>query len=210
MPGSPRCQRWAAPCHGQRWRWRRRGSGTARRAGASAGAGGAAAPPRLLRGSAEARAGAMGTAAGAGALRLPGLHGYAVEFSPYCPGRVACAAAQYYGMAGAGGGAAGVTGSVAEQEEAGNVGVQKDRRCLSNARAFGDGFTFRCICSAVRRRLCPPRAGGVAGAAPRPPQPGGIRLFPARRCPGASHSALGGSARLSGSRINVAVKTYTV
>lgn len=44
-------------------------------------------------------AGAMGTAGG-GALRLPGLHGYAAEFSPYWPGRVACAAAQYYGIAG--------------------------------------------------------------------------------------------------------------
>lgn len=87
-------------------------------AAAPAPPGGRALPPgpgarRLLRGSAEARAGAMGTAAGAGALRLPGLHGYAVEFSPYCPGRVACAAAQYYGMAGAGGGAAGATGNVA-------------------------------------------------------------------------------------------------
>ncbi|KAF4795669.1 Peroxisomal targeting signal 2 receptor [Turdus rufiventris] len=57
----------------------------------------------------------MGTAAGAGALRLPGLHGYAVEFSPYCPGRVACAAAQYYGMAGCG------TLAVLEQNEAGIV-----------------------------------------------------------------------------------------
>ncbi|XP_063246361.1 peroxisomal biogenesis factor 7 [Prinia subflava] len=57
----------------------------------------------------------MGTAAGAGALRLPGLHGYAVEFSPYCPGRVACAAAQYYGMAGCG------TLAVLGQNEAGIV-----------------------------------------------------------------------------------------
>lgn len=46
------------------------------------------------------RAGAMGTAGGGGTLRLPGLHGYAAEFSPYWPGRVACAAAQYYGIAG--------------------------------------------------------------------------------------------------------------
>lgn len=140
-------------------------------AAASAPPGGRALPPgpgarRLLRGSAEARAGAMGTAAGAGALRLPGLHGYAVEFSPYCPGRVACAAAQYYGMAGAGGGAAGVTGNVAEQEEAGNVGVRKDRRYLSTAKAFGDGFPFRCICSAVRRRLCPAGGPGVSRELP--------------------------------------------
>lgn len=56
---------------------------------------------------AGARAAAMGTAGGgAGALRLPGLHGYAVEFSPYWPGRVACAASQYYGIAGAGGASA--------------------------------------------------------------------------------------------------------
>ncbi|XP_065488933.1 peroxisomal biogenesis factor 7 isoform X3 [Caloenas nicobarica] len=58
----------------------------------------------------------MGTAGGgAGALRLPGLHGYAVEFSPYWPGRVACAASQYYGIAGCG------TLAVLEQNEAGIV-----------------------------------------------------------------------------------------
>ncbi|KAJ7428468.1 hypothetical protein BTVI_00507 [Pitangus sulphuratus] len=77
----------------------------------------------------------MGTTAGGagGALRLPGLHGYAAEFSPYWPGRVACAAAQYYGMAGAGGGGGGgdrERGSSREEEAAGNVGVRKDRRCL--------------------------------------------------------------------------------
>ncbi|NXW19754.1 PEX7 protein, partial [Circaetus pectoralis] len=59
----------------------------------------------------------MGTAGGggAGALRLPGLHGYAAEFSPYWPGRVACAAAQYYGIAGCG------TLAVLEQNETGIV-----------------------------------------------------------------------------------------
>ncbi|KAJ7411696.1 Peroxisomal targeting signal 2 receptor [Willisornis vidua] len=59
----------------------------------------------------------MGSAAGAAgaALRLPGLHGYAAEFSPYWPGRVACAAAQYYGMAGCG------TLAVLEQNESGIV-----------------------------------------------------------------------------------------
>ncbi|XP_030303581.1 peroxisomal biogenesis factor 7 [Calypte anna] len=60
----------------------------------------------------------MGTAGAGGAaaaLRLPGLHGYAVEFSPYWPGRVACAAAQYYGIAGCG------TLAVLEQNEAGIV-----------------------------------------------------------------------------------------
>ncbi|XP_075002031.1 peroxisomal biogenesis factor 7 isoform X5 [Calonectris borealis] len=56
----------------------------------------------------------MGTAGGS-ALRLPGLHGYAAEFSPYWPGRVACAAAQYYGIAGCG------TLAVLEQNEAGIV-----------------------------------------------------------------------------------------
>ncbi|XP_075604320.1 peroxisomal biogenesis factor 7 isoform X1 [Balearica regulorum gibbericeps] len=55
----------------------------------------------------------MGTAGGGGVLRLPGLHGYAAEFSPYWPGRVACAAAQYYGIAGCG------TLAVLEQNEAG-------------------------------------------------------------------------------------------
>ncbi|KAK7835404.1 hypothetical protein U0070_017940 [Myodes glareolus] len=35
-------------------------------------------------------------------LRVPGRHGYAVEFSPYLPGRLACAAAQNYGIAGCG------------------------------------------------------------------------------------------------------------
>ncbi|XP_023585603.1 peroxisomal biogenesis factor 7 isoform X1 [Trichechus manatus latirostris] len=35
----------------------------------------------------------------AGTLRVPGRHGYAVEFSPYLPGRVACAACQHYGIA---------------------------------------------------------------------------------------------------------------
>lgn len=43
------------------------------------------------------------SAAGGGAartLRVPGRHGYAAEFSPYLPGRLACAAAQHYGIAG--------------------------------------------------------------------------------------------------------------
>ncbi|CAO2628358.1 Peroxisomal targeting signal 2 receptor [Lemmus lemmus] len=35
-------------------------------------------------------------------LRVPGRHGYAAEFSPYLPGRLACAAAQNYGIAGCG------------------------------------------------------------------------------------------------------------
>uniref|UniRef100_A0A8C5P093 Peroxin-7 n=1 Tax=Jaculus jaculus TaxID=51337 RepID=A0A8C5P093_JACJA len=35
-------------------------------------------------------------------LRVPGRHGYAAEFSPYLPGRLACAAAQHYGIAGCG------------------------------------------------------------------------------------------------------------
>lgn len=33
-------------------------------------------------------------------LRVPGRHGYAAEFSPYLPGRLACATAQHYGIAG--------------------------------------------------------------------------------------------------------------
>lgn len=33
-------------------------------------------------------------------LRVPGRHGYAAEFSPYLSGRLACAAAQNYGIAG--------------------------------------------------------------------------------------------------------------
>lgn len=33
-------------------------------------------------------------------LRVPGHHGYAAEFSPYLPGRLACAASQHYGIAG--------------------------------------------------------------------------------------------------------------
>lgn len=41
-----------------------------------------------------ARGGAVRT------LRVPGRHGYAAEFSPYLPGRLACAAAQHYGIAG--------------------------------------------------------------------------------------------------------------
>uniref|UniRef100_A0A2K6GVT6 Peroxin-7 n=1 Tax=Propithecus coquereli TaxID=379532 RepID=A0A2K6GVT6_PROCO len=43
-----------------------------------------------------ARGGAVRT------LRVPGLHGYAAEFSPYLPGRLACAASQHYGIAGCG------------------------------------------------------------------------------------------------------------
>uniref|UniRef100_A0A2I3M405 Peroxin-7 n=1 Tax=Papio anubis TaxID=9555 RepID=A0A2I3M405_PAPAN len=35
-------------------------------------------------------------------LRVPGRHGYAAEFSPYLPGRLACATAQHYGIAGCG------------------------------------------------------------------------------------------------------------
>lgn len=40
-------------------------------------------------------------------LRVPGRHGYAAEFSPYLPGRLACAAAQHYGIAGEAGHTAG-------------------------------------------------------------------------------------------------------
>ncbi|XP_075059252.1 peroxisomal biogenesis factor 7 isoform X1 [Mixophyes fleayi] len=36
------------------------------------------------------------------ALRLPARHGYAVEFSPYVPTRLACAASQNYGISGCG------------------------------------------------------------------------------------------------------------
>uniref|UniRef100_A0A674I293 Peroxin-7 n=1 Tax=Terrapene triunguis TaxID=2587831 RepID=A0A674I293_9SAUR len=57
--------------------------------------------------------GAEGGARRSQAFRLPGRHGYAVEFSPYLPGRLACAAAQYYGIAGCG------TLAVLEQNEAG-------------------------------------------------------------------------------------------
>ncbi|XP_064412121.1 peroxisomal biogenesis factor 7 isoform X3 [Latimeria chalumnae] len=35
-------------------------------------------------------------------FRVPGRHGYAVEESPYFPGRLACAMCQYYGIAGCG------------------------------------------------------------------------------------------------------------
>ncbi|XP_030412262.1 peroxisomal biogenesis factor 7 isoform X2 [Gopherus evgoodei] len=57
--------------------------------------------------------GADGGARRSQAFRLPGRHGYAVEFSPYLPGRLACAAAQNYGIAGCG------TLAVLEQNEAG-------------------------------------------------------------------------------------------
>ncbi|XP_069899565.1 peroxisomal biogenesis factor 7 isoform X1 [Globicephala melas] len=43
-----------------------------------------------------ARGGAVRT------LRVTGRHGYAAEFSPYLPGRLACATAQHYGIAGCG------------------------------------------------------------------------------------------------------------
>ncbi|KAM3932335.1 peroxisomal biogenesis factor 7 [Leptodactylus fuscus] len=36
------------------------------------------------------------------AIRLPARHGYAVEFSPYVPTRLACAASQNYGISGCG------------------------------------------------------------------------------------------------------------
>nr|XP_020635038.1 peroxisomal biogenesis factor 7 [Pogona vitticeps] len=54
-----------------------------------------------------------GTLPRAQAFRLPGRHGYAVEFSPYLPGRLACATSQYYGIAGCG------TLVILEQTEAG-------------------------------------------------------------------------------------------
>uniref|UniRef100_A0A2K5CIB8 Peroxisomal targeting signal 2 receptor n=2 Tax=Aotus nancymaae TaxID=37293 RepID=A0A2K5CIB8_AOTNA len=49
-------------------------------------------------------AGGMNAVCGGAArtLRVPGRHGYAAEFSPYLPGRLACAAAQHYGIAGCG------------------------------------------------------------------------------------------------------------
>uniref|UniRef100_A0A8C5WTP2 Peroxin-7 n=1 Tax=Laticauda laticaudata TaxID=8630 RepID=A0A8C5WTP2_LATLA len=56
---------------------------------------------------------ALGKLLKAQAFRLPGRHGYAVEFSPYLPGRLACATSQYYGIAGCG------TLVVLEQNEAG-------------------------------------------------------------------------------------------
>lgn len=66
-----------------------------------------ASPPRLPLGAGgrEARsrgAGGMSAAHGGSVrtLRVPGRHGYAAEFSPYLPGRLACAAAQHYGIAG--------------------------------------------------------------------------------------------------------------
>uniref|UniRef100_A0A5F9CUV9 Peroxin-7 n=1 Tax=Oryctolagus cuniculus TaxID=9986 RepID=A0A5F9CUV9_RABIT len=46
-------------------------------------------------------------------LRVPGRHGYAAEFSPYLPGRLACATAQHYGIAGCG------TLLVLDQDESG-------------------------------------------------------------------------------------------
>ncbi|XP_017551230.1 peroxisomal biogenesis factor 7 isoform X2 [Pygocentrus nattereri] len=45
-------------------------------------------------------------------FRCPARHGYAVEVSPFLPGRLACATAQYYGIAGCG------TLLVLEQREA--------------------------------------------------------------------------------------------
>lgn len=45
-------------------------------------------------GMSAARGGAVRT------LRVTGRHGYAAEFSPYLPGRLACATAQHYGIAG--------------------------------------------------------------------------------------------------------------
>ncbi|XP_063297266.1 peroxisomal biogenesis factor 7 [Pelobates fuscus] len=57
-------------------------------------------------------------AAGGGitrAIRIPGRHGYAVEFSPYIPSRLACAASQNYGISGCG------TLIVLEQNDAGLV-----------------------------------------------------------------------------------------
>ncbi|XP_070595987.1 peroxisomal biogenesis factor 7 [Erythrolamprus reginae] len=56
---------------------------------------------------------ALGKLLKAQAFRLPGRHGYAVEFSPYLPGRLACATSQYYGIAGCG------TLVVLEQNEVG-------------------------------------------------------------------------------------------
>lgn len=50
--------------------------------------------PEAAGGMSGARCGAVRT------LRVPGRHGYAAEFSPYLPGRLACATAQHYGIAG--------------------------------------------------------------------------------------------------------------
>uniref|UniRef100_A0A8C5QR69 Peroxin-7 n=1 Tax=Leptobrachium leishanense TaxID=445787 RepID=A0A8C5QR69_9ANUR len=49
------------------------------------------------------------------AIRIPGRHGYAVEFSPYVPTRLACAASQNYGISGSG------TLIILEQNDAGLV-----------------------------------------------------------------------------------------
>ncbi|XP_018412435.1 PREDICTED: peroxisomal biogenesis factor 7 [Nanorana parkeri] len=52
------------------------------------------------------------------AIRLPGSHGYAVEFSPYVPSRLACATSQNYGISGSG------TLLLLEQNEAGLVCIK--------------------------------------------------------------------------------------
>ncbi|XP_053317016.1 peroxisomal biogenesis factor 7 isoform X2 [Spea bombifrons] len=48
-------------------------------------------------------------------IRIPGRHGYAVEFSPYIPSRLACATSENYGISGCG------TLLVLEQNDAGLV-----------------------------------------------------------------------------------------
>ncbi|XP_048210122.1 peroxisomal biogenesis factor 7 isoform X2 [Perognathus longimembris pacificus] len=58
-------------------------------------------PPRGLRGRGWRREGERPMNP-VRTLRVPGRHGYAAEFSPYLPGRLACATAQNYGIAGCG------------------------------------------------------------------------------------------------------------
>lgn len=53
----------------------------------------------------------MGATPGGGPRTLRnGRHGYAAEFSPYLPGRLACAASQHYGIAGEAGSAPSLPG----------------------------------------------------------------------------------------------------
>lgn len=88
------------------------------------------------------------------ALRVPGRHGYAAEFSPYLPGRLACATAQHYGIAGE----AGRGGGLASRGTASHARTLPGADARgSRARSASAGGRSGCPCLVPGERP-PPRA----------------------------------------------------
>lgn len=115
-------------------------------------------PGRQRPGGAARGAGAMSAAHGGSVrtLRVPGRHGYAAEFSPYLPGRLACAAAQHYGIAGEAGPRRRGGGGFQPSRLLPLVGKHFRQRTAPQPNARGSGGAGR-----PRSPLCPGWGAGV-------------------------------------------------